>query len=191
LDWQRRVLYQQQIGFSDRWIKWTQQILSSTTTSVLLNEVPGKNINCQREVRQGDPLSPLFLSWLLTFYSASSTNQQGLLQLPIPSRDEVGFPIIQYADDTILVMRASQRELLCLKALLETFAQSTRLRVNYAKSCLVPLNMSPRKADLLAGVMGCNIQGMSFTYLDLPMGSTKPKVEHFAPPPLCTELKDN
>jgi hypothetical protein len=52
----------------------------------------------------------------------NKAHQQGLFQLPIPSRDEAGFPIIQYVDDTILVMRASQRELLCLKALLESFA---------------------------------------------------------------------
>jgi hypothetical protein len=42
--------------------------------------------------------------------------------MPIPSRDEVGFPIMQYVDDTILIMKASQKELHCLKALLETFA---------------------------------------------------------------------
>jgi hypothetical protein len=78
-------------------------------------------------------------------------------------------------------MKASQKELHCLKALLETFAQSTGLRVNFVKSCMVPLNMSPQKAELLAGVMGCNIQGVSFTYLGLPIGTTKPKVVHFAP----------
>jgi hypothetical protein len=78
-------------------------------------------------------------------------------------------------------MNASQKELHCLKALLETFAQSTGLRVNLAKSCMISLNMSPQKAQLLAGVMGCNIQGMLFTYLGLPMGTTKPKVGHFAP----------
>jgi hypothetical protein len=35
--------------------------------------------------------------------------------MPIPSRDGAGFPIIQYVDDTITLMRASQKELLCLK----------------------------------------------------------------------------
>jgi hypothetical protein len=78
-------------------------------------------------------------------------------------------------------MKASQKELHCLKALLETFEQSTGLRVNFAKSCMVPLNMSPQKAELLAGVMGYNIQGNPFTYLGLPMGTAKSKVVHFAP----------
>jgi hypothetical protein len=78
-------------------------------------------------------------------------------------------------------MKASQRELLCLRAILETFAQSTGIRVNYGKSCMVPLNMDKQQTLTLAGVFGCQLQDMSFTYFGLPMGTTKPRVEHFAP----------
>jgi hypothetical protein len=66
--------------------------------------------------------------------------------MPIPSRDGSGFPIIQYVDDTIIIMKASQHQLLCLKAPLETYAQTTGLRVNFAKSGMVPLNMDEEKA---------------------------------------------
>jgi hypothetical protein len=54
-------------------------------------------------------------------------------------------------------------------------------RVNYAKSCMVPLNMTKERAQILAGVFGCKLQEMPFTYLELPVGTTKPRVEHFAP----------
>jgi hypothetical protein len=43
-------------------------------------------------------------------------------------------------------MKASQHELFTLKGLLESFAQSTGLRVNYMKSHLAPLNLSDDKA---------------------------------------------
>jgi hypothetical protein len=111
----------------------------------------------------------------------NKAHDQGLLTFPIPSYDSAGYPIIQYMDDTIIVMKAAQRELLCLKALLETFAQATWLRINFAKFGLVPINLTPEKAEIMAGTLGCKIQTMLFTYLGLPMGSTKPKVEHFAP----------
>jgi hypothetical protein len=137
------------LGFSKEWLQWTSEILGSVSTSVLLNGIPRNNLHCKRGVRQGDPMSPLLfvLATDLLQCVINKAHQQGLFKLPIPSRDGAGFPIIQYVDDTILVMKASQRELLCLKALLESFAQSTGLRVNYAKSCLVPLNLSDEKVE--------------------------------------------
>jgi hypothetical protein len=64
--------------------------------------------------------------------------------------------------------------------MLETFGQSAGLRVNYAKSCMVPLNLIEQQTKNLATVFCYKIQGMLFTYLGLPMGSTKPRIEHFA-----------
>ena len=76
-------------------------------------------------------------------------------------------------------MKASQRELFTLKGLLESFDQSTGLRVNYMKSCLVPLDLSHDKARQLAGVFGCKLETLPFTYLGLSLGTTKPRVQHF------------
>jgi hypothetical protein len=41
--------------------------------------------------------------------------------------------------------------------------------------------MSPKRAEVMSGVFGCKIQEMPFTYLGLPMGTTKPRVEHYEP----------
>ena len=104
-------------------------------------------------MRQGDPLSPLLfvLAADLLQCIINRGHSEGLFDLPIPSYETAQYPIIQYADDTILIIKASQMELFTLKGLLESFSQSTGLRVNYKKSCLVPLNLSPEKAHQLAG----------------------------------------
>jgi hypothetical protein len=170
-----------QLGFSNQWLKWISNILASASTSVLLNGAPGKSLQCKRGVRQGDPSSPLLfvLAADLLQHIINKARNQGLLHLPIQSSDNAGFPIIQYVDDTI-ILKASQKELLCLRALLESFTQSSSLRVNYAKTGMVPINLSPKKVEIMAGVFDCRIQSIAFTYLGLPMSSPKPRVEHFA-----------
>jgi hypothetical protein len=52
--------------------------------------------------------------------------------LNIPNTD---FPIVQYANDTLLILQACPTQLTALKDILETFAHATGLRVNYSKSC--------------------------------------------------------
>jgi hypothetical protein len=54
--------------------------------------------------------------------------------LPIMGTD---FTIVQHANDTLLILEACPAQLLALKELLQTFAATTRLRVNYTKSCLI------------------------------------------------------
>lgn len=150
--------------------------------SILLNGVPGKQFSCLRGVRQGDPLSPLLFviaADLLQLIINRAFNLN-LLGLPIPNGDE-HFPIVQYADDTLIVMQASSFQLLCLKALLESFHQATGLRVNYSKSCLIPINVYEQKTQILAGTLGCSVGKFPLTYLGLPVGTTRSKLRELMP----------
>jgi hypothetical protein len=83
-------------------------ILSTGTSAVLLNGVPRKKFYCRRGVRQGDPLSPLLfvLAADLLQTIMNKAMAQGLVSPPIPSQACPDFPIIQYADDTLVIMKA-------------------------------------------------------------------------------------
>jgi retron-type reverse transcriptase len=105
----------QELGFPDKWVSWTKEILSSTQSSILLNGVHGKNFQCKRGVGQGDPLSPLLfvLAEELLQHVLNKATKKVFFSIPCISHT-TDFPVKQYADDTILVLRASQR-LFCLK----------------------------------------------------------------------------
>jgi hypothetical protein len=91
------------------------------------------------------------------------------------------YPIVQYADDTIIVLPAEEDQLLLFKELLNKYASFVGLKVNYHKSSLVPINLSPQEAEHMAKVFDCNLGSIPFTYLGLPMGTTKPNVRDFTP----------
>jgi hypothetical protein len=78
-------------------------------------------------------------------------------------------------------MQACSRQLLFLKGILEAFAQSTGLRVNFAKSCPLPINLANEKAAHLAGLFGCKLESFPFTYLGLPLGLTRPRIRDLGP----------
>jgi hypothetical protein len=170
-------------GFGDRWLHWISLILGSGTSQVLLNGVPGRRFHCRRGVRQGDPLSPLLFVLAADLLQSiiNKAKDCGILKLPIPFSCGFDFPIIQYADDTIMILEACPRQLFFLKAMLNSFADSTGLHVNYNKSNIYPINVSEQKMAVLANTFHCKVGSLPFTYLGLPLGLRKPNLEAFLP----------
>jgi hypothetical protein len=111
----------------------------------------------------------------------NKAKDMGLLNLPIPLNSNTDFPMLQYADDTLLILEGDARQLFFLKTLLSSFSSSTGLKINFSKSMMVPINISEGKLELLARIFGCATGSLPFTYLGLPLGITKPKAEDFLP----------
>jgi hypothetical protein len=79
----------------------------------------------------------------------------GLVSLPIICLSCPDYPAIQYADDTLVICKEDVSQLICLKALLQTFATSCGLKVNYIKSNMVPINLSEQRLQHFALTLNC------------------------------------
>lgn len=134
-----------------------EMIFNYAFSSVLLNGVLGKQFQCKKGVRQGDPLSPI-LFVLATDILQTVLNeamQANLIQGPLPCPSNPDFPVIQYADDTILILPAEHCQVMQVNNILKHYAAQIGLKINYSKSVLIPLNV---KEDNLAGLLrdlGC------------------------------------
>ena len=96
-------------------------------------------------------------------------------------QSQLGLIIVQYADDTLIVLPAVDSQLIALKDMLHNFAESTGLRVNFSKSSLILMNMSEEEGARIAALLGCSVGSMPFTYLGLPMGTSKPTIYDLLP----------
>lgn len=122
----------QHMDFPKKWMQWVQMVFSSASSIVLLNGVLGNSFKCKRGVRQGDPLSPLLfvLGAELLHRVMNKAFELDLISKPINENDGNGFPIRQYDDDTLILLKASQKEIFCYKAILNMFAQLSRPEIH-------------------------------------------------------------
>lgn len=120
-------------------------LLTTGKTAVLLNGVPSPWIQCRRGLQQGDPLSPyLFLIVANLLHCLVVRQGAGLMH---PLVDDLRCPVIQYADDTLILIRAEEDQVRRLKQVLDSFAAATGLHINYRKSTFVPLHVDGDRAS--------------------------------------------
>jgi hypothetical protein len=89
-------------GFPCKWLTWIEDLLSSATSSVLLNDTAGKEFKCRSGVRQGDPLSPMLFAIAADLLQCVINKEYRLGNLipPFPRDPDWPYPVIQYAEDT-------------------------------------------------------------------------------------------
>jgi hypothetical protein len=134
------------------------------SSQVLLNEVPGKSLKCKRGVRQRDHLLPLLfvLAADMLHLVVNKAYTQDLLKHPLSRDYGQDYPIVQYANDTLIIVPTYACQLFILKGLLRSL---TCLKVNYSKSFLVPINIDNEKAGqnywMLCGFNAIHIFGVA------------------------------
>jgi hypothetical protein len=90
-----------------------------------------------------------------------------------PLSPDTSFPIPQYADDTLILCKASPDATTCLKKVLDDFASATDLAINFHKSCMIPMHVFPDVTTTMENSLWCPISSFPEPYFGLPLSPTK------------------
>jgi len=165
-------------GFCQKRVNWMSHILSSSKTSILVNGCPGPWITCKRGLRQGDPISPYLFLLVAETLQRMVTNCTAISH---PTDDALPCAVLQYADDTLIVFRATQAAATCLREILDSFAGITGLHINFSKSTLVPIHVDVQVLNSCVNILGCRKESFPQQYLGLPLSMNKLPVLAFGP----------
>ena len=165
-------------GFQPKWCSWVQMLLQTSLTAVLVNGCPGSWISCKRGLRQGDPMSP-YLFLLVADVLQALIKQASSVRNPLDPRCPC--PVLQYADDTLILLRGELSDVRNLKVILDQFSAATGLHINFHKSTVVPMHMGEDLIPQCIDVLGCRREGFPQAYLGLPLSCEKLRVSAFDP----------
>lgn len=92
-----------------------------------------------------------------------------------------GLSHLQYADDTILVIKEEDENVRVLKFLLFFFEEMSGMKINYQKSEVYVLGVGKEEELRIANMLNCKVGDMPFTYLGLPMHTERVGMKEFRP----------
>jgi hypothetical protein len=76
-----------------------------------------------------------------------------------------------------------------LKQILDDFASTTGLKINFSKSTFVPINLTMRESEEIANALNCDVASFPQVYLGLPLSDSKLPKEVFLPYILAVESR--
>uniref|UniRef100_A0A8R7PE15 Reverse transcriptase domain-containing protein n=1 Tax=Triticum urartu TaxID=4572 RepID=A0A8R7PE15_TRIUA len=178
VSWEYIIELMCKLGFPARWRDWITLLLSSSSSSCLINGIPGNRIDHLRGLRQGDPLSLLlFILCIDPLHRLlEAATRSGALS-PIPG-STARMRTSLYADDAVIFNNPSRLEVDSLLQILASFGDATGLCVNLAKSSAVPISCHEIDLDhVLHGFGGATVS-FPVKYLGLPLTTGRTRLVH-------------
>ena len=112
-------------------------------------------------------MSPFFFDAVVDGLTVSleAAKEAGLITGLTPNLVDGGLSILQYADDTILLMENTTTNILHIKFLLYCFEQMSGMKINYHKSEVIVLGVEKDEQQRIANLFNCKLGSLPITYL--------------------------
>ena len=145
------------VGLCDKWVAWMRACIFCGNMFILINESPTEKISVKRGLKQGDSLAPFLFLPVDEGFSEVMANavQRNLFKEFEVKKGGTLTSHLHYMNDTLCIGEASIQNLWILKALLKGFQMASGLKVNFLKSSLIGVNVSPRFMEMACGFLNC------------------------------------
>ncbi|XP_071694308.1 uncharacterized protein [Rutidosis leptorrhynchoides] len=145
------------LAFGVIWRSWVRMILHSSRASILINGSPTNEFKIQRDLRQGDPLSPFL--FLIVMEGLHLCIKEKMVEGDFHGISVGVNPItvshLLYADDAVFLSNWHRENFDCMMQALNKFH-----------------TFSEGEIESLAATAGCIKGVFPFVYLGLPMGAS-------------------
>nr|GEU38334.1 hypothetical protein [Tanacetum cinerariifolium] len=153
-------------SFGEKWCKWIQRCLYSSSGSVLINGSPMKEFQFHKGLKQGDPLSPfLFILVMDSLHVSFQRVVDAGLFNEIKLDSSLHISHLFYADDAIFMGQWSLCNIYTIIRVLDVFYRASGLRINMNKSNLIGISVNSNKVKHAAAKIGCLVLKTPFNYL--------------------------
>ena len=175
INWNFLMRVMHKMGFGARWMEWIWKCISTSKFSVLVNGVPAGFFSSSKGLRQGDLLSPyLFILGMEVLSALIRRAVDGgfisRCRIRGRGRTEMNISHLLFADDTIVFYEAKKEHLTYLSQILVWFEAASGLRINLAKSEIIPVG-EVEEIEEMAAELECRVGSLHSSYLGLPLGA--------------------
>jgi hypothetical protein len=157
---------------------WIKNVVTNGTLSVKVNDKIGPYFPSHKGVRQCDSFAPFLFNMAANSLSkmVSLAQQNGLITGLASNLVENGIAILQYADDTILLIQDSEEQAVNLKLIMYIFESMSGLKINFEKSEVMMILEDEIKAHNFAALFNCQQGCWPIKYLGTPVSAKRPSV---------------
>ncbi|KAF3778597.1 LINE-1 retrotransposable element ORF2 protein [Nymphaea thermarum] len=158
------------MGFHPRWIELVMKCVTSVSYEMVINGRLGDRFTASKGLRQGDPMSPYLFILVMEIFNRRIQVQVRNKTIHIPKIRNVSHETeaVMYADDVLMVSKASISSFCAIKDMLEQFEKFAGMKVNKDKSVIFLGKIIDCTVEELRNILHWSIGSLPADYLGVP-----------------------